>query len=140
VLDAFEPLFSQMTAIFYVKCVSPYDTICLVIGYSAKGETILMEIHKRRDGESLTVTLKGRLDTTTSPLMEAELKDELDKATLLRLDFAGLEYISSAGLRVLLSLQKKMTGQGGRLTVGNVSEGVMEIFDMTGFSKILSIE
>jgi anti-sigma B factor antagonist len=99
-----------------------------------------METEKRRDGESLAVTLKGRLDTTTSPQLEADLKDGLDGVTLLRFDFTGLEYISSAGLRVLLSLHKKMDRRGGRLTIGNVNKGVMEIFNMTGFSKILSIE
>ncbi|MDR1917283.1 MAG: STAS domain-containing protein [Synergistaceae bacterium] len=102
-----------------------------------------MEIQKRRDGESLTATLKGRLDTTTSPQLESELNDDIDGVTSLYIDFTDLEYISSAGLRVLLSLQKKMTGQAGqtgRLVIKNVNEGVMEIFNMTGFSKILSIE
>jgi anti-sigma B factor antagonist len=101
---------------------------------------IPMEIQKRRDGKSLTVTLQGRLDTVTSPQLEAELKDELDETTLLRFDFTGLEYIASAGLRVLLSLQKKMDERKGSLILGNVNEAVMEIFNMTGFSEILSIE
>lgn len=97
-----------------------------------------MEITKKNDGSSLTVAVSGRLDTTTAPQLEEELKDSLDGVTELTMDFSELEYISSAGLRVLLSTQKVMNKQGTMELTG-VNETVMEVFEVTGFSDILTI-
>ena len=96
-----------------------------------------MNITKSKNGSELTVSLQGRLDTTTSPELESELA--LDGITDLIFDFKGLEYISSAGLRVLLSAQKKMNKQG-KMTIRNVIPEIIEIFDVTGFTEILNIE
>lgn len=98
-----------------------------------------MEIKKNLKGNTLEVSLTGRLDTTTAPELEAELKDSYAGIEELKLDFSSLEYISSAGLRVLLSAQKIMNKQGSMI-INNVSEDIMEIFDVTGFSDILTIE
>lgn len=97
-----------------------------------------MNITKKQDGSKLTVALEGRLDTMTSPELEASLKDGLDGVTELVLDFTALEYISSAGLRVLLSTQKRMNVQGSMKVTG-VNETVNEVFEVTGFSDILTI-
>ena len=83
--------------------------------------------------------LEGRLDTVTAPELEKELKASLDGVTELRIDFEKLDYISSAGLRVLLSAQKQMTKQG-TMTLHHVNQTIMEIFEVTGFSDILTIE
>lgn len=98
-----------------------------------------MTIQKSKIGTALTLTLEGRLDTTTVPELEQLLWNELYGVTELILDFAGIEYISSAGLRVLLSTQKQMNEQGS-MTVKNVSEMIMQIFEVTGFTEILTIE
>ena len=98
-----------------------------------------MEIIKNANGEELTVTLVGRLDTTTAPDLENELKDALANVKKLVFDIEKLEYISSAGLRVLLSNQKIMNKQG-EMIIRNASEDVKEIFDVTGFCDILTIE
>lgn len=98
-----------------------------------------MEIKKTTDNEKLTVAISGRVDTTTAPALENELKDSYDSCESLVLDFAQVEYISSAGLRVLLSAQKVMSKKGGMKLV-NVSEDIMEIFEVTGFCDILTIE
>ncbi len=98
-----------------------------------------MTITKKQDGAHLEIALEGRLDTMTSPELEAELKNSLDDAEDLILDFSKLEYISSAGLRVLLSAHKVMSRKGG-LTIKNVNEIVREVFDVTGFADILNIE
>lgn len=98
-----------------------------------------MKITKTLNGTELTVALEGRLDTTTSPELEGELKKSLDDVTLLTLDCAGLEYISSAGLRVLLSAHKTMSGKG-QMKLIHVNELVMEVFEVTGFTDILNIE
>lgn len=98
-----------------------------------------MNIQKTVNGTTLTVKLEGRLDTTTSPKLEEELKGSVDGVTCLVLDFEKLEYISSAGLRVLLSMQKIMTKQG-EMHIKNVNETVMEVFEITGFADILTIE
>ena len=98
-----------------------------------------MTINKTVNGSELTVALEGRLDTTTSPQLEQELKASLDGVTALTFDLGGLEYISSAGLRVLLSAQKTMNKQGSMKLV-RVGETIMEIFEVTGFSDILTIE
>lgn len=98
-----------------------------------------MTIDKTLNGTELTVALTGRLDTTTAPQLESELKASLDGVEKLTLDFAGLDYLSSAGLRVLLAAQKIMNKQGS-MSVRNVNETIAEIFDVTGFSDILTIE
>ena len=85
------------------------------------------------------MALEGRLDTTTAPQLEAELKASLDGTSSLVMDFAALDYISSAGLRVLLSAQKTMNKQG-TMKIIHASEPIMEIFEVTGFSDILTIE
>lgn len=98
-----------------------------------------MQITKTLNGSALTISLEGRLDTTTAPELEKELKDSLDAATALTLDFSKLDYISSAGLRVLLSAHKTMSKKGG-MKVTNANEMVKEVFDVTGFADILDIE
>ena len=98
-----------------------------------------MTINKTNDGKALTLAVEGRLDTITAPDLEAVLKEELDDVEELTFDFSSLEYISSAGLRVLLSAQKRMNIKGSMKVTG-VSEIIMEIFDVTGFSDILQIE
>ena len=99
----------------------------------------MLNIEKRTNGSELVVALEGRLDTITAPDLEAVLKEELDDVGELTFDFSSLEYISSAGLRVLLSAQKRMNAQGSMKVTG-VSEIIMEIFEVTGFSDILTIE
>lgn len=99
----------------------------------------MLNISKESNATSLVVTLEGRLDTTTAPDLEKELKDSLDDVTELIMDFEKLEYISSAGLRVLLSAQKIMSRQG-EMKLINVSNTIMEIFEVTGFVDILTIE
>ena len=91
------------------------------------------------ENQKLILELEGRLDTVTSPELEDELSGSLDGVSELIIDFGKLEYISSAGLRVLLSAQKVMNKQGV-MKVTNVNETVMEIFEVTGFSDILTIE
>ena len=98
-----------------------------------------MNIRKTMEGNKLAVALEGRLDTTTSPQLEGELKSDLEDAAALVLDFEKLEYISSAGLRVLLSAQKIMNTKGG-MKVTHVNDVIMEIFEVTGFTDILTIE
>ena len=98
-----------------------------------------MTIEKIVEDKKLTVTLAGRLDTTTAPRLETELKQNVSGVEELILDLAGLEYLSSAGLRVLLSAQKVMNRQGS-MVVKNVNEIIMEIFEVTGFVDILTIE
>ena len=98
-----------------------------------------MTISKQQNGTALTLALQGRLDTVTSPDLEAELKNSLDGVDSLVLDLSGLEYISSAGLRVLLSAHKTMSGRSG-MKVTNAGEIVREVFEVTGFSDILNIE
>ena len=98
-----------------------------------------MKIMKNQNGTTLEIALEGRLDTVTAPDLERELKESLDGADALVLDFGKLDYISSAGLRVLLSAHKAMSGKGG-MKVKNVNEIVQEVFDVTGFADILTIE
>ncbi len=98
-----------------------------------------MTITKTAEGNSLTVALEGRLDTVTSPELEKELVGALEGVEALTFDFEQLKYISSAGLRVLLSAQKIMNEKGS-MKVVHVSENIMEIFEATGFSEILTIE
>ncbi len=98
-----------------------------------------MEIIKLENGENLTIALVGRLDTATAPQLESELKQSLDGVKNLVLDLGKLEYMSSAGLRLLLSSQKQMSKQG-TMKVIHVNEVIMDIFEVTGFSDILTIE
>ena len=99
----------------------------------------MLNINKELSGNALTVCLEGRLDTTTAPELEAELNGSLSGVEELTLNFEKLDYISSAGLRVLLSAQKQMNAKGGMKIVG-VNDTIMEIFEVTGFSDILTIE
>lgn len=98
-----------------------------------------MTIQKTRNETALTIALSGRLDTVTAPELEAVLKDALADVSELTFDFEKLDYISSAGLRVLLSAQKTMNRQG-TMKVIHVNEMILEIFEVTGFSDILKIE
>lgn len=98
-----------------------------------------MNIVKNQNGNSLTIALEGRLDTSTSPQLENELLSSLSGISDLIFDLDKLNYISSAGLRVLLSAQKTMNKQG-KMVIHNVKPEIMEIFDVTGFVDILSIE
>ena len=98
-----------------------------------------MTITKELKGTELFIALEGRLDTMTAPELEAELNQNLEKAESLTLDFSKLEYISSAGLRVLLSAHKMMSAKGG-MKVIHVNEIVSEVFEVTGFADILTIE
>ena len=98
-----------------------------------------MTIEKKQENKKLTITIEGRLDTTTAPQLEAEIKSSIDGIEELVFDVKTLEYISSAGLRVLLTAQKAMNKQG-KMTVTGASETIMEIFEVTGFIDILNIE
>ena len=98
-----------------------------------------MTIHKSENGSELVLEVEGRLDTMTAPELEAELGKSLEGFDSLVLDFSKLEYISSAGLRVLLSAHKAMSGKGG-MKVTHVNEIVQEVFEVTGFADILTIE
>ena len=98
-----------------------------------------MTIEKNLSGAELTIKLTGRLDTTTAPQLEGELKASLDGVENLVLDFENLDYLSSAGLRVLLSAQKQMNKQGS-MVVRHVNETIAEVFEVTGFCDILTIE
>ena len=98
-----------------------------------------MEIIKNIEGAKETFTIKGNLDTVTSPELQKEI-DGLDSAVKeLVFDFASLDYISSAGLRVMLTANKKMTAAGGSMTIANTKPEVREVFDMTGFSDIFTM-
>ncbi|MBQ6487704.1 MAG: STAS domain-containing protein [Solobacterium sp.] len=99
----------------------------------------MLNINKSTDGSKLTVALEGRLDTNTSPDLEASLQESLDGVTELVLDLEKLDYISSAGLRVLLAAHKMMSKQGS-MKVVHVNTTVMEIFEITGFLDILTVE
>ena len=98
-----------------------------------------MTIEKKRNGKELTIELSGRLDTITAPILEKTIVENSCEVEKLVLDFKGLEYISSAGLRVVLNAQKKMQQMGG-MKVINVCEAVMEVFEITGFVDVLVIE
>jgi anti-sigma B factor antagonist len=98
-----------------------------------------MTIEKTMNGTTLEIALTGRLDTMTSPELEAELKASMDGAESLVMNFEKLEYISSAGLRVLLSAHKTMSSKGG-MKVTHVNEIVQEVFEVTGFADILDVE
>ncbi|MEI6100751.1 MAG: STAS domain-containing protein [Eubacteriales bacterium] len=98
-----------------------------------------MEIKKILNEGVLSIALKGRLDTTTAPNLEAELNESMAGVGVLVLDCSELEYVSSAGLRVILATQKVMNKQG-KMVIKNVNETIMEVFEITGFVDILTIE
>lgn len=98
-----------------------------------------MTIDKKVNGTELVMSISGRMDTSTAPQFEAELKSGLDGVEKLVLDFENLEYVSSAGLRVILTAQKIMNKQG-EMVIKNVSEVISEVFEITGFVDILTIE
>lgn len=98
-----------------------------------------MTIQKEENGQKLTLSLSGRLDTTTANLLENAINKNLEGKTDFILDFAELVYLSSAGLRVILSAQKRMKNQG-KMLIRNVNETIMEVFEVTGFADILTIE
>ena len=100
----------------------------------------MLNITKYSKASSLKFTLEGRLDTNTAPELEAQVRDALTGITDLEFDIGKLEYISSAGLRVLLSCQKIMNKQQGNMVISNASEEVKEIFDVTGFTDILTLK
>lgn len=98
-----------------------------------------MEIIKNIEDDKATFTIKGNLDTVTSPDLQSEI-DALDSAVKeLVFDFASLDYISSAGLRVMLTANKKMVASGGSMSIANTKPEVREVFDMTGFSDIFTM-
>ena len=98
-----------------------------------------MTINKSKEGEKIIIALEGRLDTTTSPNLQEVLIPAFDDANEIVLDFAELVYISSAGLRVLLMGQKTADAKNAPMSIKNVSEDIMEVFEMTGFADMLSI-
>ncbi len=98
-----------------------------------------MTIEKKVNGTELVMAISGRMDTSTAPQFEAEIKNSLDSIEMLVLDFENLEYVSSAGLRVILTAQKIMNKQG-KMVIKNVSEVISEVFEITGFVDILTIE
>ena len=97
-----------------------------------------MTIDRTVEGTSLTLALEGRLDTTTAPQLDAEIKNSLKGVTQLTIDMEKLVYLSSAGLRVILAAQKKMNRQG-KMLIRNVCDTIMEVFEVTGFTDILTI-
>ena len=98
-----------------------------------------MTITKNQDGSKLTIQLDGRLDTGTAPQLDKDLKESLEGITELIMDFEKLSYVSSAGLRVILSTQKKMNKQG-KMIIQNVNQTIMDVFEVTGFVDILTIQ
>ena len=98
-----------------------------------------MKISNQKEGTQLVIALEGRLDTTSAPQLDEVVKAEIAGVEMLVMDFKALEYISSAGLRVLLSTQKVMNKQG-KMVIRNANDVVKEVFDMTGFSDILTLE
>ena len=98
-----------------------------------------MTIQQTKDGETLTMAIEGRIDTLTAPELKTQIEGAIDGVMDLILDFSKVDYISSAGLRVLLSAQKTMNNQGS-MKVIHVNDTVMEIFEVTGFVDVLTIE
>ena len=99
-----------------------------------------MNITTEKNGTSLTVIPEGRMDTVTSPEVNARIRDEADGVTALILDLEHVEYVSSGGLRVILMWQQEMEARGGSMKVLHVNEYIKEVFDLTGFLDILTIE
>ena len=102
-------------------------------------EEFTVTVTKTKKGTELVIAIEGRVDTTTAPQLETEIKESIDGITKLVFDFGKVEYISSAGLRVLLSAQKIMNKQG-EMVVTNCSDDILEIFEVTGFTDILTIK
>ena len=100
----------------------------------------MLNINNTIDGNKLTITLVGRMDTPAAASLEEELKDSLDNITEVIMDFQDLDYISSYGLRVLLTMQKNMEAKNGNMLILNVSESIKDIFVITGFDTILNYE
>ena len=100
----------------------------------------MMNIKKTVEGEKLTVALEGRLDTLTAPELEESLSSALEGIKELVLDLSGLEYLSSAGLRVVLSTFKTVSAAEGKMTICNANEMVGKVFELTGFGNIIAIE
>ena len=115
------------------------DMKTIFVSGTFRDGVVRMKIMKTQNASAVTLALEGRLDSTTAPELETELKDFLDDASEIVFDMEKLDYISSAGLRVLLSAQKVMVKKGG-MKVIHANETVMEIFEITGFSDILNIE
>lgn len=99
-----------------------------------------MQIEREKQEEKLTLKLSGRLETSTAPMLLEIVEKELEDVTELRMDMKNLEYVSSAGLRVLLTATKKMNAKGKTMVVEYVNEDVMEVFEITGFKEILNIQ
>lgn len=99
-----------------------------------------MNITKTYNGKELTIEIEERIDTVTAPKFENEINDEIGNFDSLILDFTNLEYISSAGLRVLIATQKKLKPEDIPMVIKNVNDTISEIFRMSGFDKILKIE
>ena len=99
-----------------------------------------MEIKVNANGSNIEMAITGRIDTTTAPEFEKKVSAVIGNANLLVLDFSTVEYISSAGLRVLLNAQKQMNAKGAKMVLKHVKELVMEVFETTGFEDILTIE
>ncbi|MBD5519911.1 MAG: STAS domain-containing protein [Lachnospiraceae bacterium] len=98
-----------------------------------------MQIESNRTQGCLNLKLSGRLETSTAPELQAVIEKELEGTDELKLDMEGIEYVSSAGLRVLLAASKEMKAKGGNMIVSNVNDDVMEVFEITGFKEILNI-
>ena len=118
---------------YYCDIIICNRIICVFMG------ELNMNINKISDNNMLTIELEGRLDTVSAPQLEAELKKSLSGVEILIFDFEKLEYLSSAGLRVLLSSQKVMNRQG-QMKIKNVNSTITDIFEVTGFSEILTVE
>ncbi len=99
-----------------------------------------MDIVKEKNGSRLVIRLSGRLETTTAPALQEVVDSELQDVTALEIDMAQLEYVSSAGLRVLLSATKKLSKSHGTMVVKNVNAEIMDVFKITGFNEILTIQ
>lgn len=99
-----------------------------------------MQIEREKQEEKLTLKLSGRLETSTAPMLLEIVEKELEDVTELRMDMKNLEYVSSAGLRVLLTATKKMNVEGKTMVVEYVNKDVMEVFEITGFKEILNIQ
>ncbi len=99
-----------------------------------------MDINKKINNDLLTVTLIGRLDTNTAPMLQEEMKEEISTHKNILLDFSEVDYISSAGLRTLLFLHKNIQESGGAFSLSNCNEIVLDVFKMTGFDTMLNIK
>ena len=99
-----------------------------------------MEVKFNKQDSSLTVTISGNIDTVTAPELDSKLQENISDIKDLVLDFAAVDYISSAGLRVILMANQQMEDVDGNLTIKNVNEDVRDVFEMTGFDSLLNLE